>query len=111
MTLQSREIELFEQVLPLFNALGDPTRQHIVRHLSYQPALNVGELTLRTELSRPAVSHHLKVLREAGLVIEYKEGTKRYYRPTFSRYTNPLRELINCVEKIEKEVERQEKEN
>lgn len=110
MTLQSREVELFEQVLPLFNALGDPTRQHLVRHLSYYPPLSVGELTLRTELSRPAVSHHLRVLREAGLVVESKQGTKRYYRPTFKRYMNPLRELIDCVEKIEKEVERQERE-
>lgn len=105
--MQSREAELFEQVLPLFNALGDPIRQHLLRHLSCQPVLSVGELTLQTELSRPAVSHHLKVLREAGLVIEYKEGTKRYYRPTFKRYVAPLRELIDCVEKIENQVERQ----
>lgn len=104
----SREAELFRQVLPLFNAMGDPTRQLLIKHLSNSTRLSVGELTRLTSLSRPAVSHHLKVLREAELVLEIKVGTKRYYRPTFLKYTGPMRELINCVEKYENGIMKRE---
>lgn len=90
---------LFERVLPLFNAMGDKVRQDIVSLLTYHSRLSVGELTQYTKLSRPAVSHHIKVLREAGLVTEERDGTKRYYHPNFSRYITPMRELIDCVEK------------
>jgi len=107
---QSREAELFLQVLPLFNAMGDETRQLLIRHLSNSTRLSVGELAGLTKLSRPAVSHHLKVLRDAHLVIEIKEGVRRYYRPTFLKYTNPMRELIDCVEKYENDIIRQEEE-
>lgn len=110
MTTHSRESELFEQVLPLFNALGDETRQQLIRHLGHGTQLSVGELTQLTKLSRPAVSHHLKILRDAELVMEFKEGTKRYYRPTFFKYTAPMKELIEHVEKLEKDALRQEKE-
>ncbi|GEN95933.1 hypothetical protein PET01_19830 [Pediococcus ethanolidurans] len=41
--------------------------------------MRVGELTTRTHLSRPAVSHHLKILKEAKLVSIRKDGTKHYY--------------------------------
>lgn len=92
---------LFDRVRPLFNALGDEARQHMLLLLARQPRLSVGELTVQTELSRPAVSHHIKVLREAGLVIEQKEGRKRYYRPTFLRYVAPMRELIDYAEAME----------
>lgn len=110
MTMNSRESDLFEQVLPLFNALGDKTRQQLVRHLGHNNQLSVGELTQLTKLSRPAVSHHLKILRDAELVMEFKEGTKRYYRPTFYKYTAPMKELIEHVERLEKDVVRLEKE-
>lgn len=103
MTVHTRECELFEQVLPLFNAMGDATRQQIVRQLGVGVQLSVAELTELTQLSRPAVSHHLKILREAGIVQEQKIGRKRYYTPIFSRYIAPLRELIDCVEKIEQD--------
>lgn len=110
MTLRTRETELFEQVLPLFNAMGDPTRQQLICHLSFGTRLSVAELTQLTQLSRPAVSHHLKILRDAGIVLETKEGRKRFYHPTFVRYAGPLRELIDCVEKIEQGARRREQE-
>jgi DNA-binding transcriptional ArsR family regulator len=60
-------------------ALGDPTRQQIVVLLS-RARLNVGELAARFQLSRPAVSHHLKVLADAGLLVQEREGRERVYR-------------------------------
>ena len=60
-------------------ALGDPTRQAIIRRLATGPQ-PVGELAEHLPVSRPAVSQHLKVLKEAGLVHDERDGTRRLYR-------------------------------
>jgi DNA-binding transcriptional ArsR family regulator/uncharacterized protein YndB with AHSA1/START domain len=62
-----------------FAALGDPTRRAIFERLRAGPR-SVGELARSLPVSRPAVSQHLRVLREAGLVSDRKEGTRRLYR-------------------------------
>ncbi|MGH8270314.1 MAG: ArsR/SmtB family transcription factor [Steroidobacteraceae bacterium] len=59
-------------------ALGDPTRREIFERLAAQPSA-VGELARGLPVSRPAVSQHLKVLKEAGLVREISQGTRRIY--------------------------------
>ena len=77
-----REISrLFGACGPLIAALGDPTRQDIVTALldEGEQGLRVGQLTSLTNLSRPAVSHHLQVLREAGAVTVRKRGTMNFY--------------------------------
>ena len=61
------------------DALGDPTRRSIVERLRRGPR-SVGELAQGLPVSRPAVSQHLRVLREARLVSEQREGTRRIYR-------------------------------
>ena len=62
-----------------WTALGDPTRQAIVELLADGPRA-VGELASELPVSRPAVSQHLKVLREAGLVLDSRAGKQRIYR-------------------------------
>jgi DNA-binding transcriptional ArsR family regulator len=61
-----------------FEALGDPTRRRVFELLSRGP-LAVGELAEQMPVSRPAVSQHLRVLKEAGLVVERPEGARRLY--------------------------------
>jgi DNA-binding transcriptional ArsR family regulator len=61
------------------DALGDPTRRRIFELLQRGPRA-VGELAGELPVSRPAVSQHLRVLKEAGLVTERREGTRRIYR-------------------------------
>ena len=61
------------------NALGDPTRRAIFERLAAGPK-PVGELAEELPVSRPAVSQHLRVLRDAGLVSERPSGTRRIYR-------------------------------
>jgi DNA-binding transcriptional ArsR family regulator len=61
------------------DALGDSTRRAIVERLGEGPRA-VGELANGLPVSRPAVSQHLRVLKEAGLVAERQEGTRRVYR-------------------------------
>lgn len=60
-------------------ALGDPTRRAIFERLAGGPCA-VGELAADLPVSRPAVSQHLKVLREAGLVLDRQVGTRRIYQ-------------------------------
>lgn len=62
-----------------WDALGDPTRRAIVASLAERPRA-VGELADELPVSRPAVSQALKVLKDAGLVRERAEGTRRIYR-------------------------------
>ena len=62
-----------------FDALGDATRRAIFEQLADGPKA-VGELARDLPVSRPAVSQHLKVLKEAGLVVDEANGTRRLYR-------------------------------
>ena len=59
-------------------ALGDPTRRLIFEHLTRGPRA-VGELANELPVSRPAVSQHLKALKDAGLVVDRAVGTRRIY--------------------------------
>jgi DNA-binding transcriptional ArsR family regulator len=60
-------------------ALGDPTRRTIFERLVVRPR-SVRELADLLPVSRPAVSQHLKVLKQSGLVVDRAEGTRRIYR-------------------------------
>jgi DNA-binding transcriptional ArsR family regulator len=62
-----------------WEALGDPSRLAIVTCLAERPRA-VGELADELPISRPAVSQHLKVLKDAGLVTDRAAGTRRVYR-------------------------------
>ena len=61
------------------DALGDPTRRAIFEQLRRGPRA-VGEIAGELPVSRPAVSQHLRVFKEAGLVSERRDGTRRLYR-------------------------------
>ena len=61
------------------DALGDPQRREILRLLGRKD-LAVGEIAAELPISRPAVSRHLRLLRQAGLVEEEAQGTRRIYR-------------------------------
>ena len=62
-----------------WNALGDPTRRAIFERLADRPQA-VGELARELPISRPAVSQHLKVLKDAGLVVDRRDGNRRIYQ-------------------------------
>jgi DNA-binding transcriptional ArsR family regulator len=67
------------QAVKMFAALGDDTRRAVFERLAKKP-LAVGKLAAGLDISRPAVSQHLKVLKQAGLVSDEAEGTRRLYR-------------------------------
>ena len=69
-----------DQLAAQFKALADPTRVAIINFLSAADEVCVCSLTDSFELSQPTISHHLKILREAGLVEASRRGTWAYYR-------------------------------
>lgn len=71
----------FKECQTAFTAIGDQTRQLILIVLleSNLNGIRVGEIAAKTHLTRPSVSHHLKILKEAGIVAMRREGTKNYY--------------------------------
>ena len=74
-------------------AIAEPRRQAILR-LVRDRELSVGDIAARFEVTAPAISQHLKVLRECGLLAERRDGTRRYYRARPEGLA-PLVELIN----------------
>lgn len=66
-------------VTDAFEALGDPNRREILRLLGAED-LAVGEIAEAMPISRPAVSRHLRLLKDAGLVAERADGTRRIYQ-------------------------------
>lgn len=73
-------IEIFRECIPTFRALADENRLLILNVLNEEERLNVNALTEKLHLSRPAVSHHLKLMLDAGLVQVEQIGKERYYR-------------------------------
>ena len=76
-----------------FEALADPTRRLILERLRRGPGA-VGEIAAGLPVSRPAVSQHLKLLKESGLVAETRRGTRHY----FALAPDGLRDLRAYVE-------------
>ena len=72
--------EAREELAARFKALADPTRVAIVNRLAAADEVCVCDLNAAFELSQPTISHHLRILREAGLVDSSRRGTWAYYR-------------------------------
>ena len=68
-----------ERLAPMFKALGDPVRLQMVSMIAARPELCVCEITPAFDLSSGTISHHLRTLREAGLVDCERRGTFVYY--------------------------------
>ena len=92
----AREFKKCQQILL---ALGDENRQHLILEMMQMEDCNgvrVGEVTKRTHLSRPAVSHHIRILKQAGILKMRREGTKNYYY--FDADTEAMNRLIHMLE-------------
>lgn len=67
------------EIVDAFRALGDPTRQKILGLLEVRGQLCVMELGRYFDMTQPSLSHHLRILRQAGLVSAHKRGKEVYY--------------------------------
>lgn len=97
----------FREISDFLIALGDEKRQAIIVALLQDKAcqgLRVVDLTEATQLSRPAISHHLKILKQAGLIDMISEGTKNYYFLSHdTKEIDKLKKLLNDVTTLIKE--------
>jgi ArsR family transcriptional regulator, arsenate/arsenite/antimonite-responsive transcriptional repressor len=91
-------LESFRASLPIFNALGDSFRQDIVMLLAQQERLNVTQIAQQMPLSRPAVSHHLKVLLLAGLVNMERVSRENFYSLAVDDALAILRRFVEQAE-------------
>lgn len=92
-------IKLFRACTPVFQTLSDPHRQDILLLLSEHKVLTVNEITNHSKLSRPAISHHLRLLKEQGLVKVEQEGTQRFYSVTLGDSVALLKQLVAALER------------
>jgi ArsR family transcriptional regulator len=98
----------FKACRRLLIALGDESRQLIITVLadaecgapSRCGSLQVGDITSRTHLSRPAVSHHLKILLDAEVVGMRKQATKHFYYLALGGEWQTLVSLVNNIERL-----------
>ncbi|EFM12566.1 transcriptional regulator, ArsR family [Paenibacillus curdlanolyticus YK9] len=85
---------------PIFLALADPIRQDIIMMLTKHETLNVAQITERSPMSRSAISHHLKILRQAGLITSNKIGTEIYYELDIEDSVAQLQAFLATTEQI-----------
>lgn len=90
----------FEQCRKVLIALGDENRQHMILEMMKMKdcyGVRVNDISKKTNLSRPAVSHHLQILKQADILNMRKEGTKNYYY--FDTDQTSFELLINVLQK------------
>lgn len=93
-----RLAEEFDNCRKILLAFGDENRQHLILEMMKMGecgGVRVGEITKKTNLSRPAVSHHIRILKEAGLLKMRREGTKNYYY--FDADTEAINRLLSML--------------
>jgi|GEM_PF-152669 len=98
-----RLIDKFKTCGPMLVALGDEVRQNILLKLADSgfEGINVTNLSAKTNLSRPAISHHLKVLKDSGWVVPLKKGTQIFYQLSLDSNLGMISSLIESIRKME----------
>jgi DNA-binding transcriptional ArsR family regulator len=95
-----------------FRALADPTRRRIMRLIAHR-AMSAGEIAEHFETSRPAISQHLGVLRNAGLLTEQRDGTRRIYRAESAAVESVIADLRSFwsprLSELKRQAERRER--
>lgn len=91
----------FKDCQKMLTAIGDETRQHLIALMIMEKCsgARVVDIAKKTNLSRPAVSHHMQILKDAGFVYAHKEGTMVYYSLDFN--TDAIDRLKVLVEHID----------
>lgn len=98
-------MEILKECAPVFSMLQDERRQEILMMLFDHGEMGVTSITERSAISRPAVSHHLKLLLDAGLIDVRQEGKERIYKINLQ---NSLKLLKSLVASIENDLAKQE---
>lgn len=89
--------DAWQQIAKLFNALGDEHRQRILLTFQAGERLTAGQLAEVSTLARPTVSHHLKILREAGVLEHEKQGKEIYFWINKAFMTSSLQSVLTYL--------------
>ena len=92
-------MDLFRKGMPIFSIFQDENRQKIIILLCKNKELTVNQITDQINLSRPAVSHHLKLMLDAGVITVNKVGKERFYRVSLDETVQLLKDLTVSLEK------------
>ena len=97
-----KTLKTFNACVPFFIAMSDEYRQQLIMNIAAagKEGINVTNLSAKSKLSRPAISHHLKVLKESGLIKPLKVGTQIFYQLNLSEKFKTFSELVNAMESI-----------
>ncbi len=99
--VKNKEImESLKKCIPLFSVLNDENRQEILLIVAdaSEDGIMVNAITEQVNLSRPTVSHHLKLLKQAGIVGVKKKGVENYYYLTLLDTVTQFKSLIEMME-------------
>jgi len=98
---------LFEKCSRIFIALGDKIRQNLILDIADagKPGISVANLAAKSNLSRPAISHHLKVLKDSNLLVFEKKGTQMFYKLNIAENIDNIKKLVSGIEALENDVE------
>lgn len=111
---QQEYIEKIDSIRRKFNTcnkylstLADTVRQEILLILaeSGTDGMDVQDITARTHLSRPAISHHLKILKDAEMIISHKKGTQVYYFIYIQKPLEDIKDLLTTVENLVSDID------
>lgn len=91
-------MNLFRKGMPIFGIFQDENRQKIILLLCKNKELTVNQITEQINLSRPAVSHHLKLMLDAGVIAVNKIGKERLYRVSLDDTVQLLKDLTVSLE-------------
>lgn len=91
-------LRIFREGMPLFSVFQDENRQKIILLLCKNRSMTVNQITDQLELSRPAVSHHLKLMLDAGVITFKKIGKERYYQVSLDDTVQYLKDLTASLE-------------
>ncbi len=97
-------MNLFRKTIPYFTIFQDENRQQIVLMLCEHKQLTVNQITDEMNLSRPAISHHLKLMLDADVLGVEKHGTERYYFLKLDNIISLLKELTSSLEESAKNI-------
>lgn len=89
--------KLLDEGRPLLDVLKDEQRQELIKVLSYEGELCVNDLSQKVNISRPTVSHHLKILKSVNLVSVRKEGVTHFYQINFSKMIPYLKDVLDVL--------------
>lgn len=92
-------MSLMRQCIPIFTVLSDENRHKILQLLLENGKMNVNDITEHLHLSRPAVSHHLKIMLQAHAISVEQIGKERFYSIAMADAITQLKQLPDLMEK------------